>query len=133
MTKCLRSGEEFFEDATEFQAQMNRRDYHLFGERDLAERRREAMPFTGDDPCTPPLVWVLLWGGKYSNLFGGYVPHELRRWAHVIWDKDRLSVDGLKGYLVWLWASSPELNMVTNHWKWMCDVPTELRKFEVDI
>lgn len=133
MTESLRSGQEFFEDATEFQAQRNRRDNHQFGEKDLAEQRRETMPFSGDNPSAPPLAWALLWGGKYSNLFGGYLPDELRQWGHVIWDKDRLDVNGARRYMVKLWATSPELEMVKNQWEWMSDVPKELEKQTVDI
>lgn len=86
------------------------------------------MPFTSDDAGAPPLAWTLLWGGRYSNLFGGYVPDELRRSKYVIWDAHRIDVDGAKEYLKDLWASSPELMLVCRHWAWiwMSDIPKAL-------
>jgi hypothetical protein len=134
MTKSLRYGYGFFEDAMSFAAQRYwRLDEERVNKRDLAERRREAMPFVGDNPSAPPLVWVLLWGGKYSNLFGGYAPHELRQWGYVIWDKDRVDVNVARNCLAELWTSSPALKMVVNHFEWMCDVPKDLEHLTVDI
>ncbi|KAG7285058.1 hypothetical protein NEMBOFW57_009678 [Staphylotrichum longicolle] len=49
--------------------------------RDEAEARRDPIEFTGDTvpPAGPPLGWVLLWGGRYSNLCGEYVPRTVRQ------------------------------------------------------
>ena len=40
------------------------------------------------------MAWVLLWNGTYSNLFGWYIPDELRRWGYVFWDAATLQEVG---------------------------------------
>lgn len=125
MTKSLRAGGEFLEETMEFAAQVSRRHGDL-NDRDRAEEKGQAMMFAGDDAGAPPVAWTLLWGGRYSNLFGGYVPDELRRWGYVIWDARRIDVDGTKRYLRDLWASSPALKLVCRHWEWMADMPKYL-------
>lgn len=133
MAKSLRYGFSFFDDAMCFSAQQHwRLDMDRVKERDLAEQRRDAMPFAGDSPSAPPLAWVLLWGGKYSNLFGGYVPQELRQWGHVMWDRDRLDVNEAKKCLAELWASSSALRMVADQFDWMGEVPEDLKKLRID-
>lgn len=59
--------------------------------RDKLERAKTSMKFMGDNvpALSPPLAWVLLWNGQYSNVFGGFVPEELRRWDYVMWDEQR--------------------------------------------
>ncbi|KAI0548220.1 hypothetical protein F4679DRAFT_596958 [Xylaria curta] len=59
--------------------------------RDEAEQRRDPIHFTGDavPPDKPPFAWVTLWGGKYSNIYGEYVPLSLRQWGYVMWDERR--------------------------------------------
>ena len=118
MTKSLRVGSDFLEEAMGSAAQRHRREIHL-NDRDRAEQRRQVMLFAGDEADAPPLAWTLLWGGRYSNLFGGYVPDELRRWGYIIWDARRIDVDGTKEYLKDLWASSPALVLVCWNWAWM--------------
>ncbi|KAK7420369.1 hypothetical protein QQX98_002792 [Neonectria punicea] len=61
-------------------AQSDRRDMSP-NSNDEAEQRRDPIEFVGDDmrPDGPPLAWVLLWGGKYANIYGEYVPESLRR------------------------------------------------------
>lgn len=125
MTKSLRVGGDFLEEAMGSAAQRHRRDIQL-NDRDRAEERRQVMLFAGDEAGAPPLAWTLLWGGRYSNLFGGYVPDELRRWGYIIWDARRIDVGGTKEYLKDLWASSPALMHVCWNWEWMCDVPKSL-------
>ena len=74
--------------------------------RDEAEARRDLITFTGDAPLGPPLGWVLLWSGVYSNIFGEYVPRPVREWGYVMWDQRRW--DGL-GDLVWRqWETEPD-------------------------
>lgn len=57
--------------------------------RDRDERSRCLMEFTGDTipPDGPPMAWVLLWSGKYSNICGEYVPKPLRKSGYVMWDE----------------------------------------------
>ncbi|KAG8156539.1 hypothetical protein KVR01_013643 [Diaporthe batatas] len=68
----------------------------------------------------PPLAWVLMWDGKYCNLYGEYIPDELRRWGYVMWDERRWnSIDGALGLLIRLWASSSQLKMARVEWPWL--------------
>lgn len=122
MIEFLEVGGDLFEEAVAFAAQRHRRDSQ-FDNKDRAEERRQVMPFIGDDASAAPLAWTLLWGGRFSNLFGEYVPDELRQWGYVLWDAHRIDVEGTKGYLKKLWASSPALTLVCSHWAWMHDVP----------
>ncbi|POS70542.1 hypothetical protein DHEL01_v211067 [Diaporthe helianthi] len=122
MTRSLRLGGHFLEEGTGFASQMRRRFIHPKLDGDGAEERRQAMPFAGDEAGAPPLAWTLLWGGRYSSLFGESVPVELRRWGYVIWDARRLDVDRTKDYLKDLWESSPALMLVCRHWGWMSDL-----------
>lgn len=77
--------------------------------RDEAERRRDPLNFVGDaiPPNGPPLAWVLLWGGKYANLYGGYVPESLQRWGYVVWDEPRWL--GARDLVAKQWETAPEL------------------------
>ncbi|KAG8166732.1 hypothetical protein KVR01_002421 [Diaporthe batatas] len=128
MTRSLQAGGDsgdFVEEATDPATHVSRR-YRQPNDRDRAEERDQAMSFAGDDAGAPPLAWTLLWGGRYSNLFGGYVPDELRRWGYVLWDARRIDVDGARGYLKGLWATSPELMLVCRQWAWMSDRPRYL-------
>ncbi|PMD41882.1 hypothetical protein L207DRAFT_511643 [Hyaloscypha variabilis F] len=79
--------------------------------RDAAEQRREPMYFVGDavPPDEPPLAWVLLWGGKYANIYGEYVPESLRRWGYVMWNESRWTEMGAKELVVMQWETAPEL------------------------
>ncbi|KXH49793.1 hypothetical protein CSIM01_03930 [Colletotrichum simmondsii] len=77
--------------------------------RDKLERAKTSMKFMGDNvpPLSPPLAWVLLWNGRYSNVFGGFVPEELRRWGYVMWDEQRWNEmgAGAKGLIREQWKS----------------------------
>ncbi|RYC62360.1 hypothetical protein CHU98_g3835 [Xylaria longipes] len=80
--------------------------------RDEAEQRRDSIHFAGDavPPDGPPFAWVALWGGKYSNIYGEYVPQSVRRWGYVMWDKRRWIDMGVDGNLVVRqWETSPDL------------------------
>src|SRR5690606_35829499 len=60
--------------------------------RDESQERQDSISFQGDDIDTvnsPPLGWVLLWGEKYANIYGEYVPGALRRSGYAIWDEER--------------------------------------------
>lgn len=106
----------FFEEALSARAQRDRRRSTHPDDRDRAEEGRDALMFTGDDSARPPLAWVLLWNGKYSNLYGEYMPKKLRRQGYVMWDEQRLADKGLKEYFIRLWAESPELERVQADW-----------------
>lgn len=120
---------DFFEEASSAVSQSDRRDEDM-NDRDNAEERREALIFSKDHSAQPPLAWVLLWSGKYSNLYGEYVPNELRRWAYVIWDERRLDAKAAKEYFVRLWTESPALNMVKEDWPWMQEMPEPLEHID---
>ncbi|KAI1747724.1 hypothetical protein F4782DRAFT_520157 [Xylaria castorea] len=80
--------------------------------RDEAERRRDPMHFVGDavPPDGPPFAWVSLWGGKYSNIYGEYVPLPVRRWGYVMWDERRWADMGADENLIARqWKTSPDL------------------------
>ncbi|RMZ78575.1 hypothetical protein DV738_g3796, partial [Chaetothyriales sp. CBS 135597] len=51
----------------------------------------------------PPLAWTLIWHGTYSNLYGWYIPDEIRRWGYVMWDAARLERTGGKELLMRQW------------------------------
>ncbi|OHF01738.1 hypothetical protein CORC01_02929 [Colletotrichum orchidophilum] len=78
--------------------------------RDKLERKKASMEFTGDGvpPISPPLAWVLLWNGKYSNVFGGFVPGILREWGYVMWDEQRWNNMGAKNLVNEQWKLHPE-------------------------
>ncbi|KAI9167824.1 hypothetical protein HJFPF1_03963 [Paramyrothecium foliicola] len=77
-------------------------------ERDVLQEVRSPFPFRGDDdPRAPPLAWTLIWRGTYSNLYGCYIPDEMRRWGYVFWDAARLESTAGKEILEVQWA---ELN-----------------------
>lgn len=79
--------------------------------RDEAEARRDPIEFTGDTvpPAGPPLGWVLLWGGRYSNLCGEYVPRTVRQWGYVMWDEQRWTESGARGLVATQWETAPGL------------------------
>ncbi|KAM5376430.1 hypothetical protein ACJZ2D_005484 [Fusarium nematophilum] len=79
--------------------------------RDEAQTRKDAMNFAGDAeaPDGPPFAWVLLWGGKYANIYGEYVPRSLRRWGYVLWDEQRWIEMGAKELVRAEWQDYPDL------------------------
>ncbi|KAI1114803.1 hypothetical protein F5Y14DRAFT_440964 [Nemania sp. NC0429] len=82
----------------EGQAELHRRcDSSKFPRaNDEAEQRQESMEFSGDmaPPKGPPLAWVLLWDGRYANIFGELLPESLRQMGYVMWDSTRLADTG---------------------------------------
>ncbi|KAK4034323.1 hypothetical protein C8A01DRAFT_49262 [Parachaetomium inaequale] len=76
-----------------YSTQDMRRFYHP-SEGDRAEAARERMPFLGDGEDGPPLAWVIIWRGTYSNTYGGVIPSSLRGWGYVFWDARRLAGRG---------------------------------------
>ncbi|KAK9773305.1 hypothetical protein SCAR479_10034 [Seiridium cardinale] len=83
--------------------------------RDEAEQRQDAIKFVGDDvpPIGPPIAWVHLWGGKYVNIYGDYVPEPARQWGYVMWDERR-------------WNDLGALELVARQWKTSCDLIEEI-------
>lgn len=57
---------------------------------DRMTEERAPLLFTRDDLGGPPLAWTLIWAGTYSNLHGWYTSDEMRRWAYVFWDAERM-------------------------------------------
>jgi hypothetical protein len=90
-------------------AQYFRRQERL-SDRDQMQERRGPLPFKGDgepdaDGLRPPLAWTLMWRGTYSNLYGYYVPDDMRRWGYVMWDAVRLERTGAKEVLARQWEA----------------------------
>lgn len=79
--------------------------------RDEAQQRRERISYIGDlvPPNGPPFAWVLLWNEQYANLYGDYVPIQLRRWGYVMWNEPRWSETRAKDLVVMQWNTAPEL------------------------
>lgn len=125
------------------------------GEMDLAEQRRDPIPFAGDedspvlpisaaaahtvlnktetqdegaskvfDTCGPPVAWVLMWHGKYSNLYGEGIPAEFRSWGYVMWDERRWNgMYGAKRFLLYRWESSFQYDILKEPHGWFRDLP----------
>lgn len=72
--------------------------------RDALMASAAPLPFLGDGLDGPPLAWTVIWGGTYSSLIGAYVSDEMRRWAYVFWDADRLEGHGGRGVLERQWG-----------------------------
>jgi hypothetical protein len=80
-------------DAVREEVQYERRK-RSFSARDKAQDEREPMPFTGDNADKPPLAWVTIWKGTYSNLYGGWIAGFIQEWGYIMWDADRLTSSG---------------------------------------
>lgn len=72
-------------------------------ERDQMDRRREKLPFHYDAEDKPPLAWVILWRGRYSNYHGGIIPPTLKRWGWVFWEWRRLTESRGKDVVKRVW------------------------------
>ncbi|RAH78651.1 hypothetical protein BO86DRAFT_381993 [Aspergillus japonicus CBS 114.51] len=88
----------------------NRLNEHGLTEKDLRSQAHEAFPFRGDhvpDPKGefPPRAWTLMWHDTYSNLYGEWIPWELRSWGYVFWDAGRMETEA-KEVLLWRWERS---------------------------
>ena len=80
-----------------------RRGKRVDSARDKAQAERQPMPFTGDSEGSPPLAWVTIWKGTYSNLFGEWMPRSFLRWGYVMWDSDRMISAGAGAVLEDKW------------------------------
>ncbi|KAG6362739.1 hypothetical protein INS49_007832 [Diaporthe citri] len=79
------------------------RRQEVYTERDEAQDSQQKIQCEQDDLFSPPLAWVAFWGGRYSNLFGRYVPPALRRWGYVMWDAKRLEASGAMEFVELEW------------------------------
>lgn len=111
MQKNLRVGEVLDFALSDGHQSISRRNEQP-SERDLKQMRRDPLPFVGDlkpDACPslscPPLAWTLVWKGTYSNLYGGFLNDELRRWGYVLWDAARLETEGGTALLSRQWGT----------------------------
>ncbi|KAK4098005.1 hypothetical protein N658DRAFT_509926 [Parathielavia hyrcaniae] len=89
----------FIEPILNWTSQGTRRWQHP-SEEDRAEARRDRLPFLGDDEDAPPLAWVIIWRGRYSNEYGEHIDFRYKRWGYVFWDYRRLNESGAKKQLV---------------------------------
>ncbi|KAI1311715.1 hypothetical protein F5Y03DRAFT_286812 [Xylaria venustula] len=127
MRRCLKRRDPFnvpMREIFEFDTQSNRREISpkFPTDRDIAEQMREVMHFMGDTvpPDRPPVAWVVLWGRKYSNIYGEYVPQLVRRWGYVMWDEDRwVDMGADESFIVRQWEMSPNLvRYIKNDYNW---------------
>ncbi|KAF6842625.1 hypothetical protein CMUS01_02941 [Colletotrichum musicola] len=92
--------------------QIQRRDHSAKypNPQDEAEQRRDPMEFTGDTvpPHAPPKAWVLLWGGKYANVYDDFVPAGLKECGYVMWDARRLAQAGLEEAIFKQWEGAAD-------------------------
>ncbi|TAQ85352.1 hypothetical protein B7494_g6315 [Chlorociboria aeruginascens] len=95
----------FILDALERTPQHERR-WHWVSDRDQAQDTNEELPFHRDSEHTPPLAWVIIWKGTYSNIYGDYIPNKLREWGYVMWDVARLVRMDAKKVLAETWAET---------------------------
>ncbi|KAJ3529597.1 hypothetical protein NM208_g9684 [Fusarium decemcellulare] len=73
-------------------------------DRDRMQDEKVPMPFPGDGvPDAPPLAWTMIWGSTYSNLYGWYIPDDIRHWGYIFWDAARLERTGGKELLQQQW------------------------------
>lgn len=73
--------------------------------RDEMQDKRVPMPFVGDgNPDDLPIAWTLIWNGTYSNLYGSYLPEEIRPWGYIFWDEATLDATGGKELLRKQWV-----------------------------
>lgn len=106
-------------EALSAEAQIERRDEQNYtpNAQDAAEGV-ELLPFQGDTvpPTGPPLAWVLLWRGRYANIYGGYIPVPLKEYGWVVWDEVRLESMGVRKLVAGQWNTAPDLvELIQNH------------------
>lgn len=78
-------------------------------ERHRMQQDRVPCPFQGDvDLRYPPLAWTLIWKGTYSNLYGHYIPDDVRRCGFIFWDASTLECSGGSNALMRQWEQEWE-------------------------
>lgn len=95
-------GEIWIKEVVSVTKQEERREKRM-SHRDRAQDRQDKLPFRGDREDSPPLAWVTVWRGTYSNLYGQYMPETPRNWGYIMWDADRLVDSGGKAALELAW------------------------------
>lgn len=83
--------------------QESRRETYPNDDHDKLETARQKLPFAGDKEDAPPLAWVILWKGTYSNTYGDLIPDSLHAWGYIFWDVQRLVRSGGKQRLLRAW------------------------------
>ncbi|KAI0478250.1 hypothetical protein F4859DRAFT_521094 [Xylaria cf. heliscus] len=89
---------------------------------DEEEQIHHPIEFSDDvPPNAPPFAWVALWGGKYSNIYGDYVPASVRILGYVMWDKGRwIDVGVDEHFITAQWKTVPDLvEMIEDDYHWM--------------
>jgi hypothetical protein len=72
----------------------------------------------------PPFAWILMWRGKYSNLYGEYIPDLLRGWGYVMWDERRWNaIDYATHMLLMTWQSSRRYQQAKADFDYFGDLP----------
>ncbi|KAK3896920.1 hypothetical protein C8A05DRAFT_20213 [Staphylotrichum tortipilum] len=75
-------------------------------EDDRREADWESLPFSGDKEDGPPLAWVIIWRGTFSNTYGEVISSAVRDWGYILWDSRRLVRSGGKRELQKAWEDS---------------------------
>lgn len=81
---------------------------HRPTDRDRLQDERSPLPFRGDDFDGPPISWTIIWRETYSNLYGYFLPDELRQWGYVFWDAATLETVGGRQALKAQWEAYSE-------------------------
>ncbi|KAM0552658.1 hypothetical protein ACHAPJ_007755 [Fusarium lateritium] len=97
-------GENWIVETTDSFALQGRHKYWN-SERDKAQDDRQEMSFKGDRDDLPPLAWVTIWKGTYSNIYGYCMPDSLRTWGYVMWGSGRLMDSGAMATLDQQWRA----------------------------
>ncbi|KAK4034326.1 hypothetical protein C8A01DRAFT_39201 [Parachaetomium inaequale] len=82
---------------------------------DQMEVDSKKLRYSCDRVDAPPLAWVVLWRGEYSNWFGEVIPSSLQDWGHVFWDGRRLHLFGGRNAVVrerWAQDDDPRYTLV---------------------
>ncbi|GKZ34875.1 hypothetical protein AbraIFM66950_005272 [Aspergillus brasiliensis] len=107
LLKYIKPRHSYFLDLGISVQQQRRLRYVSISHRD--SDRRVPLPFQGElmvpnaQEKYPPMAWILIWKGTWSNLVGAYIPDELRHWGYVLWDAARLETTGAKEVLKRQW------------------------------
>jgi hypothetical protein len=82
---------------------------------DQMEADSERINYSCDRVDAPPLGWVVLWRGEYSNWFGEVIPSSLQDWGYVFWDGRRLHMFGGRNVVVrerWAEDDDPRYTLI---------------------
>jgi hypothetical protein len=82
---------------------------------DQMEADSERINYSCDRVDAPPLGWVVLWRGEYSNWFGEVIPSSLQDWGYVFWNGRRLHMFGGRNEVVrerWAEDDDPRYTLI---------------------